>query len=239
MKPSSTTRAAPIALGLLVCLGATGCKQEPQRAMRQYPVTFNATTEDGELLADVTITTGHTNLGSTDQKGRLRALLKGFEGQEQKFEVTCPTGYSSSEADAPAIQLRSHTGGSSAASEVVVRCHAEQRLAAVLVSTPGLEGLPVLVHGREVARTDAFGTAHVALTGLPQTPMRVMIDTSSRPRITPASPHKDVRLSGRDEIVVFAPELVEVAPPKPKVKRKVKEKEPEPPPVVVKPEELR
>lgn len=239
MKRPSIPCAPSVALGLFLCLGATGCKPAPERVVRQYPVTFNATTEDGELLAGVTISTGHANLGVTDSKGKLRALLRGFEGQELRFEVACPTGFSANEADSPAIQLRSHTGGSSAASELMVRCHAEQRLAAVLVSTPGFEGLPVLVHGREVARTDAYGTAHVALTGLPQTPMRVLVDTSSRPRITPASPHKDVRLTNRDEIVVFAPELVEVPPPKPKVKRKVKEKEPERPPVVVKPEELR
>jgi len=107
--------------------------------------------------------------------------------------------------------------------------------AAAIVSAPGFANLPVLVHDREVARTDATGTAHAILEGSPSTPMRVVLDTSSMPRVIPPSPHQDVQIGRRDDIVVFAPELTDVKPP-PAKKRVVKKAKPPP---VIRPEKLR
>jgi len=76
----------------------------------------------------------------------------------------------------------------------------------------------------------------VPLEGDPATPLRVVLDTTSRPRVLPVSPHKDIQLASRDEIVVFAPELNELPPPPPPRRRKKKE---EPPPPVIRPERLR
>ena len=238
MRPARMKR-IPVAASIVLGLGLAACKSDARRELQEYPVTFVALTEEGDAIPGVAIGSAGAALGSTDTHGRLQAQLQGVEGQAKHFTVACPAGFRSMGDQRPTLRLRSHTGGASAATEMTVRCQSNERLAAVLVNAPGFVGLPVLLHGREVARTDAHGTAHIALRGEPRTPMRVTIDTSSRPRVIPASPHKDVRLGARDEVVLFAPELSEPSPPKPKVHRKPKVEEAPQPPAPLKPEELR
>jgi hypothetical protein len=204
--------AALLALALGACKGGAN-------KVREYSVTFHSVSDDGEALGNVEIQDNGQAIGATDPQGVLHARLRGRDGQERVFSVKCPAGYRSGE-ERVALQLR--TLGE-AGSELEVRCHPDRRMAALLVNAPGFAGLPVLVHGREVGRTDASGIAHLALRGEPRTPMRVVLDTSSRPRVTPPSPHKDVRIGDRDEIVVFSPGLTEVEPPKPKRSHKKKD----------------
>jgi hypothetical protein len=217
---------------LLAGLALGACKGGA-RKVREYSVTFHSVSDDGEALGKVEVHDNSRVLGTTDPQGVLHARLQGRDGEERVFTVKCPDGYRSGE-ERVALQLR--TLGE-AGSELEVRCHPERRLAALLVNAPGFAGLPVLVHGREVGRTDAGGIAHLALRGEPRTPMRVVLDTSSRPRVTPPSPHKDVRIGDRDEIVVFSPGLTEVEPPKPKRTHKKKDVVVEPP-KPVRPEQL-
>jgi hypothetical protein len=202
-----------------------------------YPVVVRSATEDGEPLAKVEVLTRGKRMGFTDEKGELRGTLKGREGEERTFDIKCPDGFRAPE-ERPTLQLR--TLQNVEASELSVQCVPDKRMAALLVSAPGFGGLPILLHGREVGRTDTSGIAHLALRGEPRTPMRVVLDTSARPRITPPSPHKDVRIGARDEIVVFAPELTEPDPPKPKIKvrKESKKEEPVAAPVIARPEKL-
>jgi hypothetical protein len=214
----------------------SGCDTVGERQRDAYRVSIHSQTEDGDPLPKVEILSAGKRLGITNDKGVLQAVLRGREGDERTFEVKCPQGFRAPE-ERPAIQLRSlrHVEGS----ELNVRCLPDKRMAALLVSAPGFAGLPILVHGHEVGRTDASGIAHLALRGEPRTPMRVVLDTSARPRVTPASPHKDVRIGTRDEIVVFAPELAEPEPPKPKVRKEKKTEKEEPvAPAVLRPEKL-
>jgi hypothetical protein len=217
---------------LLAGLAFGGCKGGA-RKLHEYSVTFRSVSDDGEVLAKVGILDNGQALGITDPQGVLHAKLQGRDGEERLFTVKCPDGYRGGE-ERVALQLR--TLGENG-SELEVRCYPDRRMAALLVNAPGFAGLPVLVHGHEVGRTDAQGIAHLALRGEPRTPMRVVLDTSSRPRVTPPSPHKDVRIGDRDEIVVFSPGLTEVEPPKPKRVHKKQAVVVEPP-KPVRPEQL-
>lgn len=215
------------ALGLL----ALAC-DSPAPTAASYPVTLRTLSEDGEPLADVELVARGQRVGRTGAEGKLLVQLPGHEGAQIAFEARCPSG-SQLQGEARAIRLRTLDDGPPPEVEFV--CARDKRTAALIVSAPGFAQLPVLLHDREVARTDATGTAHLLLEGQPATPLRVVLDTSARPRVLPASPHKDLQITARDEVVIFAPELSEVAEPKKKVHRAKKA----PPPVHIRPEKLR
>jgi hypothetical protein len=217
----------------LLCLGLVpACDTEQGEHFQVYPVSIRSVNDDGEPLPGVQVLTGGEVLGTTGPDATLNVTLNGREGMEVAFEARCPQG-SRPHGESPALRLRTLGGR---APELDLICGRDKRMAALIVSAPGFADLPVLVHDREVARTDASGTAHLLLEGEPRMPMRVVLDTGARPRIVPASPHKDVQIGMRDEIVVFTPELVEpVLVEKKKVVKKVKAP---PPPPVYRPEKL-
>jgi hypothetical protein len=215
-----------------LCLIVAACDTPQAEQTRVYPVAFRSSNDDGEPLPGVQLLTGGELLGSTGPEAMLNTRLNGHEGMEVAFEVRCPQG-SRPQGEPPALRLRTLDGPPT---EVHVTCGRDKRMAALIVSAPGFPGLPVLVHDREVARTDTGGTAHLLLEGEPKLPLRVVLDTASRPRIVPASPHKDVQIGARDTIVVFTPELVE--PPVPAKKKAVKKTKAAPPPPIYRPEKL-
>lgn len=224
-------RRSMAALIALASVGACALEQEAS-APERYPVQLRALSEEGEPLEGVEMLVSGQLLGATDARGRLLVQLPGQEGRQVTFEARCPKG-SDRRGEPGSLRLRKLSGPPP---EVELTCGRSKRVAALIVSAPGFADLPVLSHDREVARTDASGTAHVLLEGEPSTPLRVVLDTGARPRVIPPSPHKDIQIAARDEIVVFAPELTELPPPPPPRKRKKKE---EAPPPVIRPERLR
>jgi hypothetical protein len=214
-----------------LALSAVACGEQRPEA-HTYPVLVRALSDDGDPLADLEIEVSGALVGRTGADGSRLLRMAGQEGAQLLFEPRCPAG-SHSRGEAPALRLRTLAGGPPPEVEVV--CGRDKRMAALVVNTQGFGNLPVLVHDREVARTDATGTAHVLLEGSPSTPMRVVLDTSSLPRVVPPSPHQDLQIGKRDAIVVFAPELTEIREPE-KKKRKVKKQKA---PAVIRPEKLR
>lgn len=237
-----TGSASRLLVVLCAAAAAAGCERQQVQA-RAYPVTFSSRSDEGEALGDVQIALHGKPLGSTGPRGILRARLRGREGDLLHFDATCPSGYRAP-AEPAALRLRSASAPPKASgavrapgAELEIVCSAERRTTALLVSAAGLADLPVRVHGRELGRTDDKGFAHLLLEAAPKTPLRVVLDTSSRPNLLPRSPHTDLRVGDHDEIAVFTPELHEVIPkPKP-ARRKVAPSPPEP--KVVRPEQLR
>lgn len=211
-------------------LAASACG-ETSASQKLYPVSVRTVTDDGDALPDLEIVASGNVLGRTGPEGNVLLQLQGKEGGELLFEPRCPPG---SHVHGEPASLRLRTLASGRPPEVELACARDKRMAALVLSAPGFANLPVLVHDREVARTDVTGTAHALLEGSPSTPMRVVLDTSSLPRVVPPSPHQDIQIGRRDTIVVFAPELTEVKPPPP-LKRAKKAK----PPPVIRPEKLR
>ena len=72
-----------------------------------------------------------------------------------------------------------------------------------MVHADGRAGLPVLVDGEVVGRTNARGVAHLALHRPSNTTFRVALDTSSRPRLRPRNPEVPFAVGDADDIFVF------------------------------------
>jgi len=228
----TSTQRTSFATGLLAFALIAGC-EDPAPVVSTFPVLVRAASEDGDPLVDVPIVSRSTVIGRTDTAGTLLAQMQGQEGLDVSFAAQCPAG-SKPIGTPPSLRLRTLGGG--ARPEVEVTCGRDKRTAALLVSAPGFGGLPVLVHDREVGRTDVTGTAHLLLQGDPSTPLRVVLDTHSLPDVVPPSPHRDLQIGSRDDIVVFAPELAQAKKPEKKKKHRVKKVEA---PRILRPEKLR
>jgi hypothetical protein len=187
------------------------CHNEHRPELLRVPLVVDAFSDEDLRLAGVAISIDGKPFGTTDEHGRLLGELTGSQDDERLVSAECPSGFRAQGDAAPTrVRLRDLAATQCSGANLEVRCTRVTRLAALLVMAPGMSGLPILVDGTEVARTDTHGTAHLTLSGTPESSLRVVLDTRERPRLTPASPHQDVVLSARDEIVMFAPRLAEL-----------------------------
>lgn len=205
-------------LAALWLLPIAAC-EEPAPAM-PYPVTFVAVADPGEPLAGVTISAGGMN-AVTDATGTLSVELQGPEGSTVPIVATCPAGHRLATAPAPLVLRRviDLTTGLSAALQVSVTCPPTSRRGVIVVRATGegpREGIPVLVDGREMARTDRSGVAHVALEGVPGSAIQVQLATSTvMPMLRPADPSLPFTFRDADDIFVFDRAFDTEEPPAP------------------------
>lgn len=189
-----------------------------------YPVTFMAVSDPGEPLAGVTIAAGGMN-AVTDATGLLSVELQGPEGSTVPITAECPAGHRLATAPAPLVLRRviDLTTGLTAALQVSVTCPPLSRHGVIVVRATGegpREGIPVLVDGREVARTDRSGVAHVALDMAPGSAIQVQLATSSvLPLLRPADPSMPFVFRDADDIFVFDREFDTEAPAAPPPRR--------------------
>jgi hypothetical protein len=216
-------RRAPIASWLLassVTLLAA-CEEPPPPA--QYPITFNAESDPGTPLGGVTISVAGQPQGQTGADGSLRIELSGEEGTAVPVSATCPAGYRDAAPLSPII-LRTTVavgGAASAGFRVSVSCLPTIRHGVVVVRAAGdgtapRAGLPVMIEGREVARTDTSGVAHVALDMAPGQSFQVLLQTATvSPTLMPQDPVMTFVFPDNDEIFAFDENFSEAAPPPP------------------------
>jgi len=94
----------------------------------------------------------------------------------------------------------------------------------VIAVRAGQPNLPVLIRGEVVAQTGASGTAHVLLKERAGSAVRLTLDTSSSPRLRPASPTRIFTVAGKDDFAVWDQPFDLIA------KKVPKKKDPPPPP---------
>jgi hypothetical protein len=90
--------------------------------------------------------------------------------------------------------------------QVSIACPPTHRQGVVVVRAGGNQpqaNLPVLIDGREVARTDPSGVAHVALDMQPGTTFQVLLATAAAPMLRPQDPRRSFTFPDSDEIFIF------------------------------------
>jgi hypothetical protein len=141
----------------------------------------------------------------------------------------CPQGYRSPDK-ATALLLRGYRSLSSPARAeplgVEFLCRPAIRAAAVVIRAGGQADLPVQWHGREVARTDPHGVAHLLLQVAPNSTFTVGLDTSARPRLEPQSALFTFTIGDQDDIFMVDQPFAE----RPEPRRARRRKKPTPPP---------
>jgi len=192
------------AAALTSCEGSTN-------AMQSFDVVFRVESDPGVRLGGARVFVDGESIGETRSDGLLGAELYGRSGQRLRIEHDCPEGY-----EAPSqpklLRLRSFHGidaSGSLAMEITLRCRPEKRLAAFIVRAKNGPGIPVLLDGERVARTNGFGVAHFSAWGAAGTELTVQFDTSAQPELRPQLQTRLFTLPDADEIFVidqsFAP----------------------------------
>ena len=197
----------------VVCAGVAGvaalagCGEPPPPPT--FPMTFVVVSDPGVPLAGVAITASQAPIGVTGPDGMLRVELTGPEGSPVPIGATCPEGYRTP-TDLPTITLRQvvslDPNAPARGLQVSIACPPTQRHGVVIVRAAGdapQPDLPVLVDGREVARTDASGVAHVSLAMAPHQSFQVQLATAANPTLRPQDPRTSFVFSDSDDFFVF------------------------------------
>ncbi len=222
-QPLSRVSLGLVLVGLLV--GSAGCEEEPAPPPR-HPFTFTVNA-DGEPLEGVQITVNDGPVGVTDAEGVLRVDLTGPSGATVRVAATCPEGHRQPDAQTYSLRRVQSLDPATAARgiEVSFTCPPERRNAVVVVRTHEQGGVPVMLDGREVARTDPSGAAHLHVAMPPGTTFLVQLDTRHNDRLRPNSPSQSFTVPDRDEVFVLDQRFAEEQPP-PVRRRPVRRREP-------------
>jgi hypothetical protein len=221
-------RAALSAALALALTAAAACASGPAEPPPVFEVVVRAVADDGAPVAGASVSIGEEEVGETGADGAALVVLHGRESQRERVSVACPEGFDSPPAQTLRLQsFRSLDVAPERAVEMRFACRARERHVVLVVRAAGQTGLPVRVHGEEVARTDARGLAHVPLQLDVGATLRVTIDSTSRPRLRPQSPTATYAVRDRDAVFVFDQVFATEAPP-PRARRPVRR--PPPPP---------
>lgn len=193
---------ARVALALALSGAASACGGN--QAPTLYPITLRVVS-DNRPMPGARILLRDRELGATDANGAFQMQTPGVEGTTVDLTVRCPDGFTSPAQPVPVV-LRStialDRAQRGAGIETTAQCPPSQRIAAVIVRTPGRANLPILYNGREITRTDLQGVAHMIFRVAPREPIAFRIDTTAQPTLRPQNPLLTVTTREGDDVYV-------------------------------------
>lgn len=217
-------------LGTLGSVGAIAACEEPPPPP-SHVVLFRAESAPGVPLRSVSIAVDGQRLGETDSAGEYLHVRRAPEGTQARVEVTCPNAHHLEGTLSPLTLRRSVTldpqataaGLPHAIIRYAFRCAPDRRNIVLVVQARGTGArgnLPIEVDGRELGRTDAAGSAHVALQVEPNQEINVLLATATiAPEIRPSNPSWSFRADPSLGYVVWPLPELEVPPPPTKAPR--------------------
>lgn len=188
-------------LALLAAVGVSGCKFLEPPPAPSFEATVKVVGDPDEPVAGAKVTYKTQLIGITDAAGRLSLRLKGAEGEVFDLNVACPTGYQS--PSKPLTVTLRRIADQTTKPEYRVSCPPTLRKIVVAVRAENGANLPVKYLGREVARTDASGAAHVKLDVTPNQAIQLVLDTADEKDLRPQSPAHTFDVKGADDVFVL------------------------------------
>ena len=157
---------------------------------------------DGKPVEGARILSQGNAVGTTVADGSAALRFVGTEGELYDLAVECPAGLRSP-GKPVRVTLRRLEGPASRPEYAAVCARALQTVVVAVRAENG-PNLPVYHLGKEVARTDASGAAHVALRLAPEESFDLKIGTeASGDALRPQSPTASFVVKDRDEVLLF------------------------------------
>lgn len=195
MRSSAALIAAAFATPLASCKSIEPPPPPPQL------IAIRVTSDPGKPVADASLTFNGAKVGVTGVDGVGVLKLVGKDGESFSVTVACPEGF---ESPAKPVQvLLKRLADQSKMPEYAATCPPTNRTVVVAVRAENGPDLPVLYLGREVARTDASGAAHVMLKLPPGDEFSLTLSTGDDKLIKPQSPVASFAVGNRDDVVLF------------------------------------
>lgn len=186
----------------------TGCAREAP--VQSYDLAVRVEADPHQPLPGAKLQHAGQTLGATDEGGRVVIRATGNEGERVQLQISCPEGFKSPEAPLSVTLRRG-----AQRPEYFASCPPLSHKLVVAARLDHGAGLPIRYLGREVARSDAAGVAHLLIEAEADKAIELTIDTSDQPLLRPKSPTARFRVGNRDDVVVL--EQAFQAPRKPTV----------------------
>jgi hypothetical protein len=183
----------------VVVVSALGCAPPP---VPPSVVWIRVLDEAKAPVRDAEISAGAEVIARTDGDGRAEVSVTGKEGSTFNLEVRCPTVYRSPSSPLAIRRLQTTAAPSP---EYLAKCSRIRHTLVIAIRAEGGANLPVLHLGKEVARTDESGGAHVLIDGEVHERVELQISTADakHAKVHPQNPVAAFELSDRDELKVF------------------------------------
>lgn len=178
---------------------SSGCRPPPAPPTR---VLIRVLDEAKSPINGAEIASQSEVIAKTNNDGRAEVAIAGKEGESFHVEVRCPKLYKSPTAP---LEIRRLDNNTEQAPEYVARCSRLRHSLVVAIKTENGSNMPILHLGREVARTDQDGSAHVLIEGEVHERIDLTIDTSDPKwaKTHPKNPVASFEISNQDELKVF------------------------------------
>lgn len=188
-------------MGLMVA--TTACDQFEPPAPPPQNVVIRVHSDPGKPLEGAKVLFSGQEVGATDADGAAEVKLAGRDGETFNVSVSCPEGFES--PPSPVKVTLHRLADPDKRPEYGVQCPPQTRTVVVAVRAEGVEDIPVTLLGREVARTDDSGAAHVVLTLEPGEQFDLMLDTNDErfEDLRPQNPVASFGIGQRDDIFTF------------------------------------
>jgi hypothetical protein len=181
-------------------LGCSTLDHEP--AANGYELVVHVESDPSRPLAGARVLHAGRELGVSAADGRVAVHAAGSEGERIDLELACPAGFRSPEVPL-SVTLR-HATGANERPEYFSACPPLTRKLVIAARLEHGQNLPIRYLGRELARSDADGVAHVLLEAETDKTVELTLDTSEQPQLRPKSPTARFRISDHDDVVVLA-----------------------------------
>jgi hypothetical protein len=154
-------------------------------------------------IANADVFAGATLIARTDKDGIARLDIRGAEGETFLVRVDCPPGYRS--PDAPLSLQKPAASPDKTVPEFPVVCHALRHTMVIGVRADNGPDLPVLYLGKEVARTDRSGAAHLSVAMEAHEKIELILGTSGKDadKLRPQNPVAVFEMPDHDDVQVF------------------------------------
>lgn len=184
----------------LAAFAAFACEARSPSA-HAYDFSVRISGDPGRPVAGAGLTFKGKQVTASDSTGLARLSARGQEGETLDFGVACPEGYHSPTNPLSLRLTRLREG--SRAPEYQVTCAPALRDVVIAVRAENGADLPVKYLGREMARTDAAGTAHFLLRVEPGAQLEVALDTHDKRWLRPQDPVAHFLTRSQDDLFVF------------------------------------
>ena len=199
---------------LVLALSALACKAlEPPPPPPQI-ITVRVESDPGRPLQGADLIYNGQKVAQTDANGVGKLRLGGRDGELFDITVACPQGHASPER--PIQVMLRRLADPTKSPEYSASCPPSTRSVVVAVRAAGAPNVPVTYLGREVARTDESGAAHVLLKLQPGEQFELTIDTHDKgPDLRPQNPAQSFTVGQRNDVFTFDQKFERIASARP------------------------
>jgi hypothetical protein len=199
-RPSRDTRIASALVAFASALG--GCEAFEPRPPPPQVVVVRVTSDPGVPVKDAVLRFDGKDVGKTDADGVGKLKLEGTDGETFPIAVACPDGFRS---PAKPVDVTLRRLESEKLPEYFASCPPSTRSVVVAVRAENAPNIPVVYLGREVARTDGSGAAHVHLRLKPDEPFELMLKTDGDEGklLRPENPTASFVVKDHDDVFSF------------------------------------